>query len=189
MHDLLTKALESYEERNTLAEQMKPVANQVRIESKFAISLSRRANHAHAAGALQKAEKQLQVLQKMTAKSPHLARLGFYHEALEEYVEAKMYASLLSDKKAIFPTKIQIEPDILLGGIADATGELVRRAITIANSDTFDVITGYREIAEEVAEKLSKVRMDGKIRKKYDDVERNLRRLEEILYDIRLKKP
>ena len=188
MHDILDKALNAYEERSALAETMKPVANSIRIESKFAISLIRRDKRNEASAALEKAEEQLKILEEVSAKSPHLSRLGFYHEALEEYVEAKVYVSLLTGGKLIWPANISIEPAVLIGGIADATGELVRRAITVADVGTLDEIAGFQHIAEEVANKLSNVKMDAKIRKKYDDVERNVRRLEEILYDVRMKK-
>ncbi len=41
---------------------------------------------------------------------------------------------------------------------------------------------------ENVIQELTKVGFQGKLRQKYDEVERNLRKLEGIIYDIKLKK-
>jgi len=86
------------------------------------------------------------------------------------------------------PDFIKVGAEEIISGTCDFTGELVRRAVTIANLKNLQDLTLYQKAVENVAQELTKVGFRGKLRQKYDEVERNLRKLEDILYDIKLKK-
>ena len=46
----------------------------------------------------------------------------------------------------------------------------------------------YKKAIEKIVDELTKIGFMGKLRQKYDEVERNLKKIENILYDIKLKK-
>lgn len=167
---------------------MKGPSDSVRIASKQAIALLRREGVSASGLCIRDAEKTLITLAAIFKKNKDLSAQGFYKDAVEEYVEAKVYYNFLSGIGQKFPTRIEIGAEEMVGGICDFTGELVRRAITIANADTFKEVARYQKVVEEIAGELSKIGFEGKLRSKYDDVERNLQKIETILYDIRLKK-
>ena len=64
---------------------------------------------------------------------------------------------------------------------------MVRKAITLAGSKNFEKILDYKETVEKVIEEMTKIGLEGKLRQKYDEVERNLRKIEDILYDLRVR--
>ena len=46
----------------------------------------------------------------------------------------------------------------------------------------------FYKLIDNIAEDLTRIGFRGKLRQKYDEVERNLKHMEQILYDIRLKR-
>ena len=76
-----------------------------------------------------------------------------------------------------------------LSAVCDLTGELVRKAVNQATKRKFKEVEKYRDTVEEIIGELIKLNMNnGHLRSKFDDAKRNLRRLEEMLYDIRIKR-
>ena len=113
---------------------------------------------------------------------------SFYKEAVEEYIEAITFYNFLTKPNKGVPKFVEVKPEEIIAGICDFTGELLRRAITIASVENFKQIGEYKKIIENIAEQLTKIGFKGKLRQKYDEVERNLSRIEDIIYDIKLKK-
>lgn len=122
-------------------------------------------------------------------KDPSLRYEGSFRAALEEYAEAKFFYNVLVGKKIDFLAEEEINYEGYLSGICDLTGELVRKAVNQATEGHFDKVKKYRDVTEEIIGELIKFNMNnGHLRSKYDDAKRNLRRLEEILYDVKIKR-
>ena len=81
---------------------------------------------------LGKAKRVIDRLHKMIGKDAHLAATGPYLEALEEYVEAACYYSLLVKNRLPTPRQLGVDIDTYLPGLCDLVGELVRKAINSA---------------------------------------------------------
>lgn len=114
---------------------------------------------------------------------------GAFRAALEEYVEAKFFYNVLTGKKLDFLAEKEITYEAYLSGICDLTGELVRKAVAKATRGKFDEVEKYRDAVEEIIGELIKFNLTSShLRSKYDDAKRNLKRLEEILYDIKIKR-
>lgn len=122
-------------------------------------------------------------------RDPSLRYEGSFRAALEEYAEAKFFYNVLVGKKIDFLAEEELDYESYLSGICDLTGELVRKAVNQATKGKFGGVKKYRDVTEEIIGELIKFNMNnGHLRSKYDDAKRNLRRLEEILYDVKIRR-
>ncbi len=133
------------------------------------------------------AEKGLNLLNKTYNKDNRLRFEGSFKAAVEEYVEAKMFATVL-EKKNLSELKIQnIGPEEYIGGLADLTGELVRQAVLQATNGNHQELKRYKIICEGVVEFLLTLYLTGHLRQKFDSSKRNLGRLEQIIYEVSIR--
>jgi len=155
--------------------------------AKETIFATHRQDYAAAGQHLTRAEEILQDLSRTCDKGNRLRFEGSYKAALEEYVEAKFFLQVMQGKK-LDEIKIgNIGPEEYIGGLADLTGELVRQAVLQSTRKSYQNIEKYREISEEIVGFMLKLYLTGSSRQKFDEAKRNLKRLEEILYDLSLR--
>lgn len=140
-----------------------------------------------AAKSLAEIEKQLKVLVNEAEKSS-LRNEGSLKAVVEEYLESLYLYHVLQNKP--LPTKLafSVSADEQLGALADLTGELVRAATLEASKGNFKRIQAYRDATEELFGVLLQMDLHSTLRSKRDDARRNLKRLEEIVYDLAIKK-
>lgn len=106
---------------------------------------------------------------------------------IEEYLESLYLQHILLHKSLPVKLPFAVGADEQLGALADLTGELVRSAVLEATKGNFKRIKSYRDATEELFGVLLQMDLHGVLRQKRDDARRNLKRLEEILYDVSLK--
>ena len=188
MNNLLKKSVKKYQAGQDLIYRLQKFSNQIRSGSKKAIALLRRDNIKESQNAIKKAERDFGLINKLVKKNSDLLNRGFYREAVEEYIEALTFYNFLTKSHKQIPDFVKVDPEEIIGGICDFTGELVRKAITIAHSKHSQEILLYKKVIEDIVEELTKIALFGKLRHKYDNVERNLKRIEGILYEIKFKK-
>ena len=188
MNNLLRKSIKKYQEGEDLKYGVQKLSNKIRAKSKEAIALLRRNNIKESKKRIKNIEELFKLINKIVSKNEELLNQSFYKEAVEEYIEAIIYFNFLEKAETKIPKFIQTGFEEIISGICDFTGELVRRAITIANPKNLKDLILYQKTMENVAQELTKVGFRGKLRQKYDEVERNLRKLQDILYDMKFKK-
>jgi len=188
MKNLLKKSVREYQKTQDLTYEIQKLSNQIRALSKKAIALLRRDNIKESKKEILKGESLFRLINRKIRKNKDLINQSFYKEAVEEYIEALTFYNFLTKSKKEIPDFVKVEPKEVISGICDFTGELVRRAITIASVKNFQQLLLYEKTIEDVVQELTKIGFRGKLRQKYDEVERNLRKIEDILYDIKLKK-
>jgi predicted translin family RNA/ssDNA-binding protein len=113
---------------------------------------------------------------------------GSYKAGVEEYVEAKTLFLVLSGRKIDSFKNIKINYEGYLGGICDLTGELVRRAVNQASQGNYDEVKKIKNIISDIMAELVEFDMTGYLRTKYDQAKGNLRKIEQINYDIKIRK-
>lgn len=187
LKNILKKFVRDYQIKREIFYAILQLCNQIRITSKQIITLLRRKKIEESEKLFDEIEKKFDLLSKEENRYGNLKSEGCYKEAIEEYMEAIMLYNFLVGKNKKFPQAAQIGPEEAVSGICDFTGELVRRAVTIAGIKTLSELNSYKEAMEDVISEVSKVGFTGKLRQKYDEAERNLKRIEDIIYDIRLK--
>lgn len=184
----LKQSIKQYEQHQKKLSGLHHVFGQVRKSSKHIIANLRRDHVKDASKLVQDVEKLIKRGISDAGSTVTLPAEGFYREAIEEYVEAKVYYAFVTKKELSFPKYISLSFWDLLGGWSDFTGELVRRAISLAHEKDISEIKKLKDVTERVVEQMTQVSFSGKLRNKYDATERNLKRLEEILYELQLRK-
>jgi len=181
----IQELINEYQTYQDLAHQMKSYANNIRSKSKKVTALLRRDKMKEAEALIEEVEDELKRAFETARHNLSVLSEGYYKEGIEEYVEAKIYYSFLKGKQTMFPEFLKVKFAEKIGGLADFTGELVRKAMTLASKKNMKKIEAYKDMIEEMASELSRAGFCGKLRSKYDDIERNVKSLERIIYDIK----
>ena len=150
--------------------------------SKQAIYALHRNNFADADELIKKA---INALKKLDT-----SEVGPYKAALQELCEAVTYQYYIKNKKLISPEKIGFEIDAnnYLLGICDLTGELARRAVMNTINEEYDEIKFIKEFVSDIYNEFLKFEFrNGELRKKSDSIKWNLKKIEEIIYDIKIR--
>ena len=179
--------LNQYADYRSERHQVIQLASDALRASKQAIFSLHRDKMKDAASYLKKAETIFRQLQKKTLKNEALRYEGSYRDAAEEYAEAKLYYQFLNNKKIDQIKEVKLTADEYLGGIADLTGELARKALPYATIGDVKKVEWIKAGVSDVVEQLIQFDLVGKLRNKYEEVKRNLKKIEEILYDLEVK--
>lgn len=109
--------------------------------------------------------------------------------ARAEYVEAVCYYEFLQNHKVPGPKKLKVSPEIYLIGLCDLTGELVRKAVALVMKKNYKEIEKIYEFVETLYNEFLMFDLrNGELRKKSDSIKWNLKKLEEVVLQLRLKK-
>lgn len=164
------------------------VSNSVLSKAKQAIFALHRDDEKEAARLLQEVERTFAELEKQFQKIEGLRWEGAYRAALEEYVEAKLFHEFIKGGKVAEIKTVPIDADAYLAGLSDFTGELTRKAVQRATQGHMEDVERLAEVVREVIEQLIKFDLTGYLRTKYDQAKQNLRRIEEVLYDVKIRR-
>lgn len=159
-------------------------------------SLIREAKHAifklHR-GEVKEAEKALaEVGRKLKPMVSAAEKAGLRGEAtlsaaVEEFLEASYLLRVMQKKSLSIASGFKTRAEEELSALSDLTGELVRAATLEVTRGSLSLVKQYRDATEELFGVLLSMDLRGALRAKRDDARRNLKRLEEILYDVSLK--
>jgi len=141
-----------------------------------------------------KAKKSLTEIEKSLIKMEkdfgfdRLSKEGAYKAATEEFVEAKMFYLVLTNKKIDKIKNISLNLDSYIGGVCDLTGELVRKATNLASQGKMNEVSEIKKLIEEILAELVEFDITGYLRTKYDQAKNNLRKIEQVNYEIKIRK-
>jgi len=108
--------------------------------------------------------------------------------AFQEYVEAIAFYEYVKNKKIPTRASLGVSAEDYLMGICDLTGELVRKAIYDVIHKKFDEAAKIKELVHDMYGEFLKLNLrNGELRKKSDSIKWNLKKLEEVMYDIAVK--
>ncbi len=127
-------------------------------------------------------------LSSIAEKSPELRYSGSFRISAQEYVEALCYFGFVVEDRLPGHTELKVDPNSYLLGLCDLTGELVRKAINDAIKGRWDSALRIKEVVEEIYGELLKFDFrDSELRKKFDGIKYDLKRLDEVALNIKLK--
>ena len=167
--------------------QIISLANIVLHDSKRVIFALHRSDMAKANDSLREIEKILAGSEKKFGYA-RLAQEGAYKAGVEEYVEAKMLNKLISGEKVDIIKSLTINAESYLSGICDLTGELVRQAVNQAAAGQLKEVARIKGLIDEIMAELVEFDLAGYLRTKYDQARGNARKIEQINYEINLRK-
>ncbi|QQG38954.1 MAG: hypothetical protein HYS32_00620 [Candidatus Woesearchaeota archaeon] len=125
---------------------------------------------------------------KVKSLPPSHHDTDIYKVALQEYAEALAYYHFVKDKKLVLRKELGLDSECYLLGLCDFTGELVRKATTHIIQGNTKEAEEIRRFVEDLYGEFIKFNFrNGDLRKKTDMLRGNLRRLEEIMVNVKLR--
>ncbi len=113
---------------------------------------------------------------------------GAFMAGLEEYVEARLFFDFIKTGKIGKIKEAKVPTESYLGGLCDLTGELVRLATNKAIEKKFSEVSTIKNIINEILNELIDFDITGYLRTKYDQARINLKKIEQMDYEINLRK-
>ena len=121
-------------------------------------------------------------------KSPELLYSGAFRTAVQEFVEAVSYFGFVKDKKIPSRKELDVPAEGYLLGLCDLTGELVRNAIISATKDKYDDVLATYSLVDEIFNNLMQFDFrNSELRKKFDNIKYDLKKLEDLVLQLKLK--
>lgn len=137
---------------------------------------------------LDQAKKLLQGIVKKFNKVEGLLDEGSYKAAREEFVEAVLFSQFHAGKNLSEIKDVKVDSDAFVSGLCDIPGELYRYAIKSATERNFKKVKGCYELAEEIIGELVDMDLTGYNRQKFDQAKQALHKLEQVVYEVSLRK-
>ncbi len=163
------------------------VAGDAQQLAKKAIFALQRDDNAVAQSFLDQSMSLLVELNKKFKTEPDIFTEGSYRAALEEYTEAALLNTILSNKPIDKIKGLTVDSDTFVGGLCDVPGELCRYAIKSATERKFEVVKKCYAIAEQIIEELVDMDLTGYNRQKFDQAKQALHKLQQVVYEVSLK--
>jgi len=108
--------------------------------------------------------------------------------ALQEYVEALCYYHFVKDKKIPTKASLKVDNESYLMGLCDLTGELGRKAVNEVIKKKFKQVMVIKNLVEEIYGEFLEFNLrNGELRKKSDQIKWNLKKLEDVVFELKLK--
>ncbi|MFH1661979.1 MAG: hypothetical protein ABIA02_02700 [Candidatus Falkowbacteria bacterium] len=183
----INKLKKDYSENDSQRRQIISLSNIVLHDSKRVIFALHRGDIKIGENSLKEIEK---ILEKLETKFgfKRLREEGSYKAGVEEYVEAKTFYLVITGKKIDKIKEINLGYDSYIGGICDLTGELVRRAVNFAADGKINEVENIKNIISDILAELVEFDLTSYLRTKYDQAKGNLRKIEQINYEIKTRK-
>ena len=178
----LQKEIHAYDaERENLIKKSRDVLKL----SKLVIYAVHRDELKEAEKLVQEIEKEKKLLDKFAAHSEKMQCEGSYKVAIQEYVEAVLYFNFVKSGKLI---ELDVSPEHFVLGLGDLPGEMTRRAVFLAGKGKVDEVIKIKDEVDAIYGELLKFDFrDNEIRRKVDAVKYELRKLEDLVLDLKMK--
>jgi predicted translin family RNA/ssDNA-binding protein len=166
---------------------LQALSSEILSGSKRAIFAFHRDNEKAAAAELSIVSAKLKEGWKLVKNETRIAQEGMWRAAQEEFAEADLLSQYILTGKIGPVAGVAEDPDVFVGAVSDLTGELVRRAVLLASDGKIKPIHQIFDDVREVVGFLLSMDLTGSLRTKVDQAKSNLRKLEEIRYDLSLR--
>ncbi|MDO8740076.1 MAG: hypothetical protein Q7J54_00705 [Candidatus Woesearchaeota archaeon] len=108
--------------------------------------------------------------------------------AMQELVEAVVFYEFVKNNKMPSRKELGAETTAYLMGLCDLTGELVRKAVKDVINKRYSEAKKIKDLVDEIYGEFLKFDLrNGDLRKKADQIKWNLKKLEEMEYDVARK--
>lgn len=159
--------------------------------SREIITISKQIIYAAQRNDLNEADKAIKLIKSKVNKLKKIninTDININSVALQEYVEAVAFYEFVKNKKIPTKASLGVSAEDYLIGLCDLTGELVRKAIYDVIHKRFDEAERIKELVHGIYGEFLKLHLrNGELRKKSDSIKWNLKKLEEVMYDISMK--
>ncbi len=178
---------DKYTLKNSVRRQVMALSSEAQHLAKQAIFALQQEKISVALGLIKDSTKKLKQGEALGKKIDEIETRGSFRQAQEEWVEAKLFYSLMTSGKVGGVTDFKVPLEVYLGGLTDMVGEAARFAVTAATRKDKKLVIKLVESVKEVMGELIAMNLTGYLRNKFDQAKNALRKLEDILYDLSLK--
>ncbi|MBI2145079.1 hypothetical protein HYU18_02030 [Candidatus Woesearchaeota archaeon] len=180
--EALKKELEASDAKR---EELIAKTREIIKQSKTAIYALQRSDQKTADATLAKMKKEISLLGKY-AENASFA--GTIKPAMQEYVEAAALNEFIVTGKIIAREGLGVTAENYLLGLCDVSGEIVRKAINAAINDDTKVVVAAKKYVEDLYYGMMQLDLrNGELRKKFDGLKYDLKKLEDVLLSIKLQ--
>lgn len=156
--------------------------------SKQIIYAIHRDNLKEAKQLITKIESEKKKAENITKFNSGLLYEGSYRVSIQEYVEALLYYYFVKEGRLVNSGEINVTADHYVLGLCDLTGEFVRRAVFLAGKGKTEKVVKIRDVVDEIyGELLNFDFREPNIRKKFDSIKYDLKKLEDLVLNLRLR--
>lgn len=121
-------------------------------------------------------------------KNSKLKSVGAYYVSIGEYVEAILYYNFIKQNQIPGNKALKVSTEHYLLGLIDLTGELGRKAVQFAGMGRFDEVIAIKDVVSEIYGELLKFDFrESDMRRKFDSVKYDLKKLEDLALELKLK--
>jgi translin len=178
--DKLQKEIKEYDSlRENLIKKSREV---LKLSKQLIYSVHRDEDAKDLIASIETKRKELDLIAK---NSPKLVFEGSYKIAIQEYVEAILYYNFVKTGKLV---DIKVQATHFVLGLADLPGELVRKAVFLAGKGKNEQVRKIRDVVDDIYGQMLKFDFrDNEVRRKVDGIKYDLRKLEDLVLDLKLK--
>lgn len=180
----IKKELEKKDElRETVIKNSRPIIKQ----SKQAIYALHRNSIPEAKKHLDFAKIELNKLKDIFKVNPGLV-VGAYNAAVQEFVEGYSYYLFVKENRLISDKELNVNAENYLLGICDLTGELARRAVFSVVNENYSEVKKIKDFVSTIHNEFLNFDLrNSELRKKSDSIKWNMKKIEEVLYDLKIR--
>ena len=183
-----TKMVEEYSKADSIREDLIKLSRDIIKLSKQVIYNTHRNNIEKAKENVDKIKKAMIKFKEIAKKNPELQYSGTFRVTVQEYVEAIAYFKFVTEKTIPTKAELDIPTEGYLLGLCDLTGELVRNAIISATKEKYEDVKAIHSLIEEIFNNLLQFDFrSGELRKKFDSIKYDLKKLEDLVLQLKLK--
>lgn len=178
-----------YDKEDLLREKIIKSSRDILKASKQAIYAVHRKRLSESNELLKKAKALMADMKKLVTKTQSLESVGAYNDAASEFAEAHAFYTFVKAGRIPSSADVNVSNESYLLGLCDLTGELSRRVVMLATAKKFKDIEKIRDVVDDIyGEFLHFNFRNSELRKKSDSIKWNLKKIEEIVYELNLKK-
>jgi predicted translin family RNA/ssDNA-binding protein len=182
---IFSKLRKELEDKDVLREKVIISSRPILKDSKQAIYALHKNSISEAKKSIDSAKKGIAELKKMSKAE---IDEGIFNSALQEYAEAVTYYYYVTEDRLISNDELGIDAENYLLGICDLTGELARRAVFSVVEEKYSEVKKLQEFVEIIHNEFLEFELrNGEIRKKSDSIKWNTKKIEEIMYDLKIR--
>jgi len=162
------------------------VRNIVRLSKKIIYSVHRN-DEKSSDEAVAEIKRIVKTTMQKAQKEPALLYSGLLKSAMQEYVEAVCFYEIIRNRRIPAHRELDVQPEHYLLGICDLTGELSRRSVNAAAGADYKTALEMKGIVSEIYNEMMQFDFaNSELRKKFDSIKYEVKRLEEMALTISL---
>ena len=160
-------------------------------QSREIVRLSKQVIYATHRNDLQDAAKLMEAMKRQVKKLQELTKhdvadFGSFKVAMQEYAEAACFYAFVTKGAIPKSTELNLDAEYYLLGLCDLSGELVRKAVNAAIQEKYDEARKIKDFLSELYGELLQFDFrNGELRKKFDGVKYDLKKVEDLVFQLK----